>query len=115
MDSWYTQVIVVGQHGPAGADFRNSTFTGGHVNTSSYNGFTAYTIASDGGTIKNLSFANTTFGTANKMRVLAPVTDYFRMSTDNTYVDGKATVMSLTTQPYTEPNITIEACPSIDD
>ncbi len=113
-DSWYTQVIVVGQHGPAGVDIRNSTFTGDHPRASGHNGFTAYRVPSDGGTIKNISFANCTFGTTKQVRVTAPVTDYFQMSTNNNYVDGKASVMAPTTQTYTEPLIPYQDCPTIN-
>lgn len=113
-DSWYTQVIVLGQHGPAGVDIRNSTFSGDHPSTSGHNGFTAYTIPADGGTLKNISFANCTFGTSKQVRVTAPVTGYFQMSTDNTYVDGKATVMAPTTQTYSESLIPYDDCPTIN-
>ena len=111
--SWYTEVLVVGQFGPAGADFRNCSFTGGHVSFSQQNGFTAYTAGS--GNIQNISFANCTFGTTNKVKVVSEPTDYFQMSTDNTYVGGKTTVMAPTIYPYTEPTISFEVCPSIDD
>ncbi len=110
--SWYTEVLVVGQFGPAGADFRNCSFTGGHVGFAQ-NGFTAYTAGI--GTIQNISFANCTFGATNKVKVVREPTDYFQMSTDNTYVGGKTTVMAPTTYSYKEPTIPFEACPSIDD
>ncbi|MDO6605154.1 Ig-like domain-containing protein [Arenibacter palladensis] len=113
-DSWYTQVIVLGQHGPAGAEFSNCTFTGDHPSSSGYNGFTAYVVAADGGTIKNLSFANCTFGTSNTMRVVAPVTDGLKMSTDNTYADGSAKVFSGLSLKHSEPSIPYSPCPTID-
>lgn len=109
-NSWYTQVLVVADTGPAGADFSNCTFTGDHPSSSKYNGFTAY---NSGSTLESISFANCTFGTTNTVRVVGALTGYFKMSTDNTYVDGKATVMSPTTQTYTQPSITYEACPTI--
>lgn len=114
-NSWYTEVLVVGQNGPAGATFRNSTFTGNHLPTNN-NGFTAYTVPADGGTLADLIFTNCTFGTTKQIRVGSThqPTGVFQLSTDNTYTDGKASVSAPTSASYTEPTIPFEACPSID-
>jgi hypothetical protein len=113
-DSWYTQVIILGQNGPAGAEIRNSTITGGHGGRWNRNGFTAYTIPSDGGSLADITFQNTTIGAGNTIFVSnTNFNGTLTLDTNNTYVDGSSTVLAEVGPSYTELNIPFEACPSI--
>ncbi len=108
-DSWYTQFIIDGENGPAGAEIRNSSFTGGHGGRWSRNGVTLLR------TVGDVSFINTTFGTTNTVENFGTVTGTLTFDTNNTYVDGKTTALANVNHSYTETNIAYEACPSIDD
>ncbi|WP_299534721.1 Ig-like domain-containing protein [Ulvibacterium sp.] len=107
-DSWYTQVLIQNQNGPAGAEIRNSRFTGGHGGRWKANGITAF------GGLESLTIANTTFGTTNTIKALGSVSGTFKLDTNNTYADGKSTVLAPSTMSYTEINMPFEACPTID-
>ncbi|WP_343486587.1 hypothetical protein [Allomuricauda sp. d1] len=108
-DSWYTQVIVQGQNGPAGAEIRNSTFTGGHGGRWGTNGITLIGILDD------ITIANTTFGTTNT--ILGGGSQQqgtLLIDANNVYADGKSKAFSRVGLKYSEPSISYSPCPTID-
>ncbi len=108
-DSWYTQVVVQGENGPAGAEIRNSTFTGGHGGRWSTNGLTLIGILDD------IGIANTTFGTTNSIRGGgSQQRGTIVIDSNNDYADGKSTALSRLSLNYSESAMSFSPCPTIE-
>jgi hypothetical protein len=108
-DSWYTQVVVQGQNGPAGAEIRNSSFAGGHGGRWSANGLTLI------GILEDITIANTTFGTTNTIKGGGSQQQgTLLIDTNNVYADGKPTALSRVSLNYSEPSMSNSPCPTID-